>query len=212
MPLITDLDLLALDAALFIDAQNVGIMLDERDNASISGSTLTSPDSDFSGIELDDSHVAVVQGEPLEVISVLGGTSVTVSRQRPSKNGPLLMPKAGADLALQIVTFQQRIAHAENTLRQALAIDTDDPLDPISDAQVLNLNALRPVVALMTTADVYQRAAAHDPDDATLAQRAALYGVRRAKALRTASAVLDLDNDGQADAMRRLDAITPRRA
>jgi len=211
MPLITDIDLLALESTLFLDATSQGILLDERTNAAISGTTLTSADSDFTTIGVDDGRVAIVDSEPLEIVSLIDATNVQVSKPR-AKSGTIIDPKAGTGLSMQIVTFEKHIDDAEASFRAALGLLPDDPVDPVDDAQVLNLDELAPLVALIAAADIFARAAAaSDPADASLTQRATIYDALRADALRTAAAVLDLDNDGEADATRRLGAITWRR-
>lgn len=210
-PLITDIDLLALEPTLFTDATTAGLVLDDRTNASISGSTLTSVDSDFTTIGIDDGRVAVVDGEPLEIVSLIDATSAQVSRPRP-KSATIIEPKAGTGLAMKIVSFEKRIDDAEVRFRQALGLLADDPVEPVTDAQVLNLDDLAPLVALIAAADIFARAAAaSDPEDDSLARRAMIYDALRADALRTAAAMLDLDNDGIADATRRLGAVTWRR-
>ncbi len=211
MPLITDIDLLALEPTLFTDASSQGIVLDDRTNAAISGTTLTSTDSDFTAISIDDGRVSIVDSEPLEIVSLIDATNVQVSRPR-AKSGAVIDPKAGTGLSMQVITFEKFIDDAEASFRAALGLLPDDPVEPVDDVQVLNLDELAPLVALIAAADIFVRAAAaSDPEDESLARRAATYDALRADALRTAAAVLDLDNDGEADATRRLGAITWRR-
>ena len=210
-PLITDIELLALEPTLFTDAKSQGVMLDDRTNAAISGTTLTSVDSDFTAIGINDRRVAVVDGEPLEIVSLIDSTNAQVSLPRP-KSATVIEPKAGTGLTMQIITFEKHIDAAEVVFRRALGLLPDDPVEPVEDTQVLNLDELTPLVALIVAADVFTRAAAaSDPEDDSLVRRATAYDALRADALRTAAAMLDLDDDGITDATRRLGAVTWRR-
>ena len=206
-PLVHDIDLLALEPTMFVDAQPQGVVLDEHTNASISGTTLTSGDSDFTTIDVASGRVAIVEDEPLEIVSLIDATNVQVSRPR-AKSAQVIQPKAGTGLSLAVVTFEKRLDDAEATFRAALGLDPNHPVDPVDDAQVMNLDELAPLVGLIAAADIFARAAAADPSDESLARRAAAYDALRADALRTAAAVLDLNADGQPDATRRLGAVT----
>ncbi len=205
MAFATDRDLLVFEPALFRDVAWAGQTLAAASDASIAGDTLTSASSDFIGAGVDAGHVALVGGAALEVIERTSATTLVVSRLRDSIDDPPLRPLPATGAALRIATFGPQIAIVHQQTLRLLGID---PLMPESPAEtdILNPRGLARVEALGALHLILSAAAAGVSDDSPLWAKAALYRDRMLFERRTAAALIDLDGDGQPDAIRRLSA------
>jgi len=206
MTLVTDLDLLRLEPRLFIDAADSGLILLARNDAVASGGTVTSASSDFIDLGLGVTYVVVIDGEPVEVLAVTSATTLDVSRRRLDDESPVLPPADGTGLALTVITFASLLMLHESWALGALGVDPADPVQPVEVAQVLNLDDFRRLIALRTIGQALSRSSALNPASVSLAALAAHYEAPIAEASRRAAARIDLDGDGRADLVRRLDA------
>lgn len=154
-------------------------------------------------------HIALCGDLPLEVVSITGPTSLTVSLTRASPDAPVIPPADTANLTGSIVTFDPQIAVIHGLLLRSLGLDLSqqsiDPLAP-GESAILNPRDLGLVEALGTLHLLYTAASATLAPDSALAQRAAHYHERFAQARWRARALIDLDGDGLADATRTLRA------
>lgn len=205
MPLITNLDLMRMEPNLFTDAGGSGLTLLAAGDASVTGDTVTSAGSDFTAAGVGTDHVAVLDGEPVEILAVNDATSMDVSRRRLDATAPTLRPAPGTGLALTVVTFELLIERHEAWALGALAIDPAHPTQPIAVGQVLNPDELRRLIGLNVIAKAFARAAALDPANPSLEAMSALYAGLAAESAARTSVRIDLDGDGEADAVRRVD-------
>jgi hypothetical protein len=211
MAIILDRDLLVLDARVFVDAPDAATIRVSGADGAISGTTLTSAGSDFAAAEVESGHVIVVAGAALEVVNRLSPTSLTVSRPRASADDPLVPPAPGSGLTFSVVSFESAADEARAWLLSSLGIDSGDPEAPLDEDYVLNLGDFASLEALRVIQQAYALAAAGDPADLSLADRAAHFARRLAEQKALASAVIDRDGDGSPDAARRLDIVHMRR-
>jgi hypothetical protein len=211
MALITDVDLLRIEPTLFTDTADVATVLHEATDGSLTGTTLTSPGSDFAARDVGAGRVAVLKGEPVEVVSRQGATQLTVSRPRPDDEAPLIDPTAGSALSITVPTFDRQIARIEAWLLASLGFDTTGVGLGVDPAAILNPDDLGRLIALETITRVLQAAAALDPTDESLKLRADVYLAERAAARLSTEVILDLDGDGTADATRRVNVVAMAR-
>lgn len=207
MALIRDRDLLVIDASVFVDAFEVGTTLASGTDGSVSGSTFSSDAVNFQTAGVEEGHVACVNDAALEVLARPSANALTVTRPRASADGPTIPPAAGTGQKFTVTTFERQIAEAQAWALGALGIDPLDPVKPLDESAIVNVDEFARVLALRTIGDVYALAAARNPEDASLAARADLYRDRLRRAMNTTPMLLDLNGDGVADAARRLTTI-----
>lgn len=206
MPLITDVDLLTIEPAVFLDATAAATKVLSASDGAIAGTTLTSAGSSFTTAGIDAGHVAVVAGEALEVVQRTSATTLSVSRPRPATSTSSIAPNAGSSLAFTIWTFQRLIELAERSILAALAIDPEHPTQPLETAAILNRPAVERIIATATIARACAVAFAANPASESLKQRVSDSERELERLRQQLIVVLDLDGDGVADATRRLAA------
>lgn len=212
MSLLTDRDLLRIEPTAFVAAAPAATMLLTTADAAVAGTTLTSATADFAAAGIDASHVALFDVDALEVVSRLSATELEVSRPRATSDDAKIAPTAASDKNLKIHTFARLIARTQAELLQALSIDGDDPQLPLEEGAIVNPAAIAGVLALRVLQRAFAIAAALDPGDLTLAERAAMFASQARAAAAGAVVWLDLDGDGEADQARRLNVASLRRA
>jgi len=211
---ITDRDLLILEPNLFRDVGWAGQRL-VAGIGDVAGSTLTltSYDVDLEDGAIDEGHVVTVGAVAYEVVARLSATTATISRLRVSDQDPVQAPAPVTGGPIEIHTFAPQIAMVHAQVLRLLGIEPDetDP-DAIGETDITNPAALKRVEALGTLHLVFASAAAlSEPGSAPWA-RADMYRDRFAAERRRASARIDLDGDGVADATRRLNLVQLVRA
>lgn len=207
---IQDRHLLLLEPALFRDLAWVGQRL-VRGLGTISGTTLTipTPDVTLDAAGITAGHVVSFDGVGYEILERLSPTTATISRPRIDPEDPALPPTPWAvPVNAEITTFAPQIALIHHQLLRMLGIDpADPPTDPeLSPPQsaITNPRALMLPESLGALHLIYAAAAAPQRRDGPLFERAEMYRRRfAAERLRTVVR-LDLNNDGRADATRRL--------
>ncbi len=212
MALTTDRDLLIREPSVFLDASSVATSLLSATDGSVADTTLTSASSDFQAAGIDAGHVIVIGSQATEVVARVDPTNLDVSLPRASLAQPKIPPGDGTTLSIDVRTFERMIGEVEAWILGALGIDPADPLLPLDETAILNPQDIREVVALRTIAQAFAAASALAPTDASLADRAALYSQRAADVRRQTRAVLDLDADGIADAIRHIDVVSLQRS
>ncbi len=212
MVLTTDRDLLIHEPNVFVDASSIATSLLSAADGSVSGTRLTSPSSDFEAAGIDAGHVIVIGNQATEVVARVDATNLDVSRPRASLVDESIPPGDGSTLAIDVRTFGRMIVEVEAWMLGALGIDPVDPLLPLDETAILNPQDIREAVALRTIAQAFAAASALAPTDASLADRASLYSQRAADVRRQTRAVLDLDADGIADAIRHIDVVSLQRS
>lgn len=212
MVLTTDRDLLIHEPSVFVDASSIATSLLSAADGSVSGTRLTSPSSDFQAAGIDAGHVIVIGNQATEVVARVDPTNLDVSLPRASLVEESIPPGDGSTLGIDVRTFGRMIVEVEAWMLGALGIDSADPLLPLDETAILNPQDIREAVALRTIAQAFAAASALDPTDASLADRASLYSQRAADVRRQTRAVLDLDADGIADAIRHIDVVSLQRS
>lgn len=203
MAIINDIDLLLIEPSLFTDAADAAVELIASDDGNISGSQLNSGQVDFEDAGVTAGQVVVVNGEPLEVVDRLGKTELSVSARR-LPGSPVIDPGNGTGLMFSVLTFARHVEDAERWLARALGLDQNHPTTPLSEENVLNYDELADLVSYRVTATAFAQAAAADPADDSLRDRAELYERMAVEVRQLATALIDIDGDGVADEQRRL--------
>lgn len=206
MTLVTNLDLMRMEPTLFTSAGNSGMTLMSANDASVSDNEVTSASSDFVDVGVSTLDVAVVDGEPVEILVVNSATSLDVSRRRADSGAAELKPDPGTGLGLSIISFDLLLQRHEDWVLEALAISPDHPTNPIDTSQIVNLAQIKQLISMKVVAQAFARSSALDPENGVLDAMAAFYTATVEDATRRTAALLDLNGDGVADSIRRLDS------
>lgn len=203
----TDRDLLTLEPTLFRDISWLAQTL-ALGTGSLAAGTLMLDAPLLAGTGVSAGHVVMVDRVPLEVLSVSGGDTLTLSLLRPDPTGPQIVPIDRASANVSIITFAPQRALTHRQLCAMLGIiPTGTPpttIDAVAESQIINPRGLTLVESLGALHLIYSSAAAALSDDSPQAQRARMYQQRFAQERWRTRAEIDLDNDGLADATRTL--------
>jgi hypothetical protein len=202
MPLIADVDLLLIEPSLFIDGAAASTNLLTVTDGEVSGTALSSASADFVAANVDVGHVAVINGEALEILDRVSGTQLHVSRPRVQSTDDPIPPPDSTGQTLAINTFARLIDQTQRDLFQILALREDDPDLPLDEDEIVNVGPVGRLIALRTIERGYALASAADVDDGALAARARHYTDLADKFAMSLTVLLDLDGDGRADATR----------
>ncbi|GJQ28612.1 MAG: hypothetical protein HBSAPP03_04960 [Phycisphaerae bacterium] len=199
-----DRDLLIYEPHLFRDLAWAGQTLASGE-ATLVGSTMeisTDPSLEERGI--GPGHVVMIDQIAYEILERIGSSEVIASLLRVATGDPVIPPPKMTARPAYISTFAPQIALAHRHVLRLLGIDPDDPAAGGATAsQVTNPRDLMRLEALGALHLIYAAAAAAHGDEGPFAQRAAMYQRRFADERGRAMALLDLDHDGVADAVRR---------
>jgi hypothetical protein len=136
----------------------------------------------------------------VEVVSRTDPATLEISQPRATSQDAKIPPGDVSDATVNIVTFVRQIEQARAWTLGALGIDDESIItDPASVSQL---------VALRTIARAYAHAAAMDPADASLAQRASLASALASQAGHRTLVPLDLNGDGRPNATRAAHVLT----
>jgi hypothetical protein len=201
----TDTDIARIESLAFIDAQHAGQRL-TRGTVSISGTTLTATGIDvaFDAAGLVPGHVAVVDGQALEIVERTGATTITVSRIRPTVDATIHPPSPVTNKPMHVVTFapQRAIAHAQVMRSIGIDPDIEIPGEPHAGS-IMNPASLVRLEAFGALHLIWLSASLHAGKDADVSLRAERYRMIAARERASVVAYLDLDGDGVPDAFRR---------
>lgn len=202
-----DRDLLVLEPALLRDVAWAGQRLIDS-TATVAATTLTINTGSLETAGVEQGHVVLFDGLALEVIARLSPTQATVSLVRPRRDGATIPPPPGVDRTARIYTFAPQIELAHRRVLGMIGIDPDGtPIlfaPAVTEAAVTNPGALVRLEALGALHLIYAGAPGTGADPNA---RAALYRQRSEAERARVTVHLDLDNDGAADATRRLGAF-----
>jgi hypothetical protein len=204
----TDRDLLTLEPTLFHDVPWVGQQRLTADDATVAGTTLTSPGSDFGAGGVEAGGVVLVNQVPHEVLSRDDGQTLTVSLLRARLADPAIPGGDGGPWPLVVRSFAPQAELVHDGLLRLLGIDPSgaDPAGLSEDA-VVSLSVMARLEALGTLERVFSGAVALTGDNQTLIYKAGEYRRRFRHAVSQASVLLDTDGDGHADERRRLGLV-----
>jgi hypothetical protein len=134
----------------------------------------------------------------VEVVSRTGATTLEVSLPRASIEDDQIPPGDVADAQLKIITFARMIDLQRSQLLQALGVE---------EPSIVDSAPLTKLIVLRTIAHALAHAAAAQPDDASLQQRAILAVSQARQALHRTVLSVDADGDGLAETIRPVDVI-----
>lgn len=201
-----DRDLLALEPMLLQVAAWTAQTL-HKGTASIMDGQATFAGADLYSAGVQEGMLALVGGTAMEVISIDGQDTVSVSLTRDSPGMPVRWPLPLAAGSGMIVTYRPQIALVHGQLLRMLGLDagtTDTATGRLAEDRVTNPSELALVEALGTLHLICSAAAALVGTDSPMGQKAAMYKARFAEERWRAEARIDLDGDGRSDAARRL--------
>lgn len=212
---INDRDLLVAEPNLFRDVVWVGQRLC-RGTASTLNTTLTmtAPDTDFVAASVTTGHVVVVDGAAYEVIERIDGSVLTVSRLRPDAGDPPIPVPPIEDKPAWVVTFAPQIAVIHRQILRMLEVEPSaSPSNPSAplESSITNPQDLAAMEIFGTLYLVMSAAAATSGPQSPLGIRAAFYRSLFSQERARAAALLDLDGDGVAENVRRLNVAFLRR-
>ena len=204
----TDRDLLAFEPTLFRDVMWISQRLVDG-MATISSSVLTmsSADAAFDAAGVTAGHVVFINGVSYEVLERLSSTQLRLSRPRPTADGVQIpVANIGAATAARVATFAPQLAHVHDQLLRMLGIEPGEASapGPPAEADITNPEALMRAECLGALHLIFAAAGALAPADSPTNQRAEFYRMRYAQERERAAAEIDLDGDGQPDAIRSL--------
>lgn len=208
----TDRDLLVLEPHLMRDVAWLGQRL-VNGTGTVAGTTLTlvSSDADLAAAGVGAGHVVLVGGVAYEVLARLSATSATISRLRAGPGEPALPPTPIATpTSVVVLTFAPQIGLVHEQVLRMLGLKSGATQgEEIGEDRVSNPRDLARVEALGAVHLVL--AAASAPGDGIwnegLLARAKVYRERFASERVRATALIDLDGDGEPDASRRMNVV-----
>jgi hypothetical protein len=203
-----DREIAVLDPSAFRDLAWLGQTL-TRGEGSITGTTLettTAPEVNFTDTLIEEGHVINVGGVVLEVVAVTSTESMELSVPRPTIESPVEPPRQLKSVPYSVVTFRTQLEWVHRQVLSMLGLRpgveaTDERL---SESVVLNTWELARVEALGALHTIYSAAGALEANDSPNNQRAAVYRRRFQEERQRVVAHIDLNGDGKADAVRRM--------
>lgn len=102
--LIGDRELLVIEPSLFVGAAAVATTLLSVADAEVSGTSLTSATAAFEANDIDEGHVAVVDGVPVEIVNRVADTQLSISMPRASLDDAPIPPGDGTGLVFAVLT------------------------------------------------------------------------------------------------------------
>lgn len=207
---VTDADLVRLAPRVFVDAAEEATDVLSATDGATSVTTLTSAGSDFAALDVDAGDVALIAGEPMEVIERVSATALTVSKPRADDAAAAIAPGDGSAQTLIIRSFARLRTQVEDFTLRLLGVGEISGGIMIESSMILNPSDLTAYLAQRIIAQAYARASSANPAEAALAALAQQHAVEAERVRRSLAIRLDLDGDGEADATRRLSVITLR--
>lgn len=210
----SDRDLLAIEPDVFQDVMWTGQqLLGGQVNIDASGVvTLPVPLPVAAGAV--PGLVIVLRTRACEVLGAASATTISVSLPRASATDAPISPPPEANVPASIVSFRPQIALVHRQLLGMLGLrpsGTPDDGRPSED-DVTNPGELATLEAIGALHAIYTAAASLRGDASPAGQRARLYAERFSQERWRASALIDCNADGIADAVRRFNTLRLVRA
>lgn len=205
-----DRDLLAIEPNLFNEVSWVGQRL-VRGTGDLSDGvlTLTSFDRDFGVAGVGEGHVVIINNVAYEIVEVVSGTEVAVSRVRASVGGAAISPPDATGASVEVRTFGPQVGMTHDLVLRLLGLEGVGDAVPgsLGESAVVNGAALARVEALGALHLVYAAAGSLSGPGSAMWERGEMYRRRFAAERQTAAARVDTDGDGVADATRRMNVL-----
>ena len=211
MPFSTDRDLLLAEPNLFSEVLFASQKRLEVSDGVTTGTTLTSANADFAAAQVGAGDVVLIGGQACEVIARVDSHTLTVSRPRKLLGDTPIPPPAGTGLAVVVRTFQPQSQLVHDVLLMRLGVNAGTAEADLFESQVVSLSLMRKLEILGTLAHVYTAAIALGADNDVPREKAAMHKANFEAAARFARVQMDLDNDGEVDAIRDLALIDLKR-
>lgn len=210
MAFATDKDLLTFEPALFRDIGWIGQRLVAgQGSASGTALTMTSQDVGFDAAAVGTGNVVLINGASYEVVDRVSASVLTISRLRGSADDPLLSVGSVSGAEVSVPTFGPQIAMVHRHVLRMIGIEPDLGLQEgqVGESAIVNPSALTNLETLGSLHLVYSGASSAMGPEAPLAKKAEFYRLRFCDERQRTVAMIDLDGDGEPDAMRRFNVF-----
>ncbi|MEM8758492.1 MAG: hypothetical protein AAGF47_12020 [Planctomycetota bacterium] len=192
---------------LFLDVSWLGQRL-VRVTASISGGLAVASGEDFAADGVGTGSVASFNEASYEVLVVVLGDRLALSRLRADPDDPVINPPDFSSAVVEVTSFAPQLGVVHRQVLRMLGIDPSDPRDDaLDETAVLNPGALVRLECLGALHLIFAAATASAVGSgvggAGYAQRASMYRERFAAERSRVSVLIDTDGDGEPEATRR---------
>ncbi|MCC6427209.1 MAG: hypothetical protein IT435_10360 [Phycisphaerales bacterium] len=212
---ITDRDLLAVEPNLFRDIVWAGQRLCKATASTLNTTlTITGADVDFNDAQIAPGHVATVDGASYEVVDVIAGNELTISRIRPTTADFAIPVSPMSDKPMWIVTFAPQIGVIHRQILRMLGLEPAGdsvPAGTPTEAHITNGIELAPIETFGALYLILSAAAAAAGPQSPLGIRAAFYRSLFSQERARAIAELDVDGDGRPELIRRMNIAALQR-
>lgn len=207
MPFSTDRDLLMYEPNLLRAALWVG-QTSIRGTGSMNEGQLKMDGSNFFAAGVEPGHLLLYANIPMEIISVDEIDRATVSLPRADALDPIRSPidNAGAESIITTFAPQRALVHRHIVAMLGLAVgDTiDQPEGTLGTDRITNPRDLARLESLGTLQHIFAAASLLLGESSDAWERSRMYAHRFEQERWRAHAKVDTNNDGQPDAVRRL--------
>ena len=202
----SDRDLLVYEPRLFLEVGWLGQQLFRQSGLVTAGVALVTG-FDFAAAGVGVGSVVSYAGGSYEVAQVIGLGQLGLSRLRASVSDPVVTAPNLASGELESYTFSPQMGVVHGQILRMLGIEPEDAREgALGEGAVVNPGALTRLECLGTLHLVYSAAAAASSAGGSglgYAERALMYRERFGAERGRVTAMIDLDGDGEAEAVRR---------
>jgi hypothetical protein len=200
----SDVDILKYEPALFGELHLPSQVRAAGSDATLSGTTLTAEDANFSTAGVQAGGAVYLQSEDsvldgtYEIVSVDSATQLTVSVLRADSDDDPVAPPAAQNVSYRISTLDPQVSETACELTAYFGIQPGNPNSPIAVEQIVDPEVLRRVSVFAVISAVYAMWAS-DADSENLWSKSLHYRKLFEKARRQCRLSVDLGADGIAD-------------
>jgi hypothetical protein len=208
-----DRDLLVLEPDVFTDVAWAGQRLLTLPSVQVSGgSTLYAEFFSFDAWGVGAGSVLLLDGRPVEVVSVPSQDTVVFSAIRGDVSDPARpVFGLGSSVAVEAHTFHPQLREVHGRVLGALGLADQTTDAGLGADRVTNGRAVVEVEVLGALSLIFAAAGRVGPASSPMSMRAAQYASRFEEALRRLRVEVDLDGDGSPDATRRVGVLRMQR-
>ena len=203
-----DRDLLVYEPRLFLDVVWLGQRLAAESGQVISSVAVASGAS-FVTLGIMPGQIVNYNDASYEIVQVLGGTQLGLSRPRASTSDPVIPAPDTALATFKIYTFAHQLAIVHGQILRMLGIEPELVASPgqtlVTESSILNPGVLVRLESLGALHLIFSAASASGVagDGGSYAERASMYRERFMAERARVSVLIDSDGDGKAEATRR---------